>query len=67
MWIDAYQESSSDMMNQSFTVSLYGQTTFYEDNEDPIVNEKVPNHPELADGMIPIKYNYVIDEWAKSR
>lgn len=65
MWIDAYQESNINMMNQTFTVSLYGQVTFY-DNDNPIATETTPNDPELADGMIPIKYNYVIDEWVKA-
>lgn len=65
MWIDAYQESNINMMNQTFTVSLYGQVTFY-DNDNPIATETTPNAPELADGMIPIKYNYVIDEWVKA-
>lgn len=65
MWIDAYQESNINMMNQTFTVSLYGQVTFY-DNDNPIASETTPNAPELADGMIPIKYNYVIDEWVKA-
>lgn len=65
MWIDAYQESNINMMNQTFTVSLYGQVTFY-DTDNPIASETTPNAPELADGMIPIKYNYVIDEWVKA-
>lgn len=65
MWIDAYQESNINMMNQTFTVSLYGQVTFY-DTDNPIASETIPNAPELADGMIPIKYNYVIDEWVKA-
>ena len=65
MWIDAYQESNINMMNQTFTVSLYGQVTFY-DTDNPIASETTPNTPELADGMIPIKYNYVIDEWVKA-
>lgn len=67
MWIDAYQESSINMMNQSFTVSLYGQATFYKDTDDDVFFDmSEPNAPELADGMIPIKYNYVIDEWVKA-
>lgn len=65
LWIDAYKESNINMMNQTFTVSLYGQVTFY-DNDNPIATETTPNAPELADGMIPIKYNYVIDEWVKA-
>lgn len=65
MWIDAYQESNINMMNKTFTVSLYGQVTFY-DTDNPIASETTPNAPELADGMIPIKYNYVIDEWVKA-
>lgn len=65
LWIDAYQESNINMMNKSFTVTLYGEVTFYDD-EDPIADDKQPNAPELADGMIPIKYNYVLDEWVKA-
>ena len=65
LWIDAYQESSSSMMNQTFTVSLYGQATFY-NNDNPVAAESTPNAPELADGMIPIKYDYTIDEWVKA-
>ena len=53
------------MMNKSFTVNVYGQVSFY-DGDDPTVNEVEANAPDLADGMIPIKYNYVIDEWVKA-
>lgn len=65
LWIDAYQESSINMMKQEFTVNLYGQVSFYND-DDPTVNEVEPNAPDLADGMIPIKYDYSIDEWVKA-
>ena len=65
MWIDAYQETNVNMMNKSFSVNLYGQVSFY-DNDDPIINEVEPNVPDLADGMIPIKYNYSINEWVKA-
>lgn len=65
LWIDAYQESNINMMNKSFIVSVYGQVSFY-DEDDVLVQESTPNAPELAEGMIPIKYNNVIDEWQKA-
>lgn len=65
LWIDAYQESDINMMKQEFTVNVYGQVSFYTD-DNPTVNEVEPNAPDLADGMIPIKYNYVLDEWVKA-
>ena len=65
LWLDAYQESNINMMNKSFTVNLYGQTTFYE-KEDPSAKDSTPNAPDLIDGLIPIKYDYVTDEWVKA-
>ena len=65
IWIDAVTESSIDMMNKSFTVNLYGKVNFYLGDETT-VKEVEPNAPELADGMIPIRYNYIIDEWQKA-
>ena len=65
LWIDAYQESPASMMNQTFTVSLYGKVTFYEESE-AIANDTTPNAPSLADGMIPIKYDYLTSNWLKA-
>lgn len=65
LWIDAASESSIDMMNNSFTVNLYGKVDFYDEN-DEVLEEVEPNAPELAEGMIPIRYNYVLDEWEKA-
>ena len=65
MWIDAYQESNINMMNKSFTINLYGQATF-DEKADPSASESTPNAPDLINGLIPIKYDYVTDEWVKA-
>ena len=65
LWLDAYSESNENIMNKSFTVNLYGEVTFYDGNE-VTVNEVEPNAPDLVDGMIPVRYDYKINEWVKA-
>ena len=66
LWIDAYQESNINMMNKTFTVSIYGQASFYDVNEEGFAPDSTPNAPDLIEGMIPIKYDFMTDEWVKA-
>ena len=65
LWIDAYQETNINLMNKELVVGLYGQVSFY-DKDEVIASDSTPNAPELIDGMIPITYNFILDEWQKA-
>lgn len=65
LWIDAYQETNINLMNKELVVSLYGQVSFY-DNDEVIASSSSPNEPLLIDGMIPVVYNFILDEWQKA-
>ena len=66
LWIDGYQENNPNMSGKSFTVSLYGRVSFYDMEDKEYAEEVKPNSPELAEGMIPIKYDFRTDNWVKA-
>ena len=66
LWIDGYQENNPNMSGKSFTVSLYGRVSFYDMEDKEYAEEVEPNAPELAEGMIPIKYDFRTDNWVKA-